>query len=175
MDITNSSGNSFVVLVLSNNDAILKAMWSDGISKTFGFLELVIAVRRLGISGWSLLYALVLQYSSVLRYWGLCTANIKSSCCKTNQWKRFLVWKKKTNPCCPITCVIIGIEAPFDVGNLSLTRCNLQSQDVNVVLGPFGCLELTRCSLWFLQFATTVPIVSVGLFALVWPSFIEPH
>lgn len=75
--------------------------------------------------------------------------------------------KKKNNPCCPITCVIIGIEAPFDVGNLSLTRCNLQSQDVNVVLGPFGCLELTRCSLWSLQFATTVPIVSVGLFALV--------
>lgn len=41
---------------------------------------------------------------------------------------------------------------------LSLTNCSIQSQDFNLVLGHFGCIELTWYSGWSLQFATTVPI-----------------
>lgn len=91
------------------------------------------------------------------------TVGIKSHAAK--QIDENLVWEK-THLVIPPR-VVIGIEASFDGGDLSLTRCSLQSQDANVVLGPSGCAELTRCSPWSLRFATAVPIVPVGLFALV--------
>lgn len=106
-------------------------------------------------------------WNTTFRCWGLCIMDIKSL--QTDWWKPCVGQKKNSFLSCNI-CIEALFEHwvfVFDKLQYSVSRVLIQSLAILAVL---SCSSV--CSP---HFATTVPQVSVGLFALLWPYFSELH
>lgn len=81
-----------------------------------------------------------------------------------------LLWEKNSFLSCNIC-----IEGLFEHWVFVFDKLHYSVSRLNSVLGHFSCTELSCSSVCSPQFATTVPVVSVGLFALLWPLFSGLH